>query len=59
MESDKFFEVLGLTKVFKFKGKKYKWICTWWQFVFIMLGSVVAFYAFILNFFLLDIIING
>lgn len=59
MNSKEFFESLGLTKSFKFKGKRYKWVCTWWQFILIMLGSVAGFYAFVLSFFVLDMIING
>lgn len=59
MNSKEFFESLGLTKSFKIKGKKYKWTCTYWQFILIMLGSVAGFYVFVLSFFVLDMIING
>ena len=59
MNSKEFFESLGLTKSFKIKGKKYKWTCTYWQFILIMLGSVAGLYVFILSFFILDVFING
>lgn len=59
MISKEFFEALGLVKTFKIKGKKYKWTCTYWQFILIMLGSVAGFYVFVLSFFALDMIING
>ena len=46
MKSKEFFEALGLVKTFKFRGKRYKWTCTWWQFILIMLGIVAGLYLF-------------
>lgn len=31
MRRKQLFKVLGLTKVFRYKNKKYRWTCTWWQ----------------------------
>lgn len=58
MKSKEFFEALGLVKTFKFRGKRYKWTCTLWQFILIMLGIVAGLYLFMLSFFMLDMFIN-
>ena len=59
MTSKEFFEALGLVKTFKFRGKKYKWTCTWWQFILILVGMIVIVYLWMLSFFIFDAIING
>ena len=47
------------TKVFRFRGKKYKWTCTWWQAIILLIIAVCGCYAFMMSFFILDLIING
>lgn len=54
-----FFRDMGLTKVFTFRGKRYRWTCTLWQAILLLAFSVVALYGFIMSFFILDVIING
>lgn len=47
------------TKVFKFRGKKYRWTCTRWEFVLFMILGCVGLYFFALSFYILDMLING
>ena len=54
-----FFRDMGLTKVFTFRGKRYRWTCTIWQAVILSALSIVAFYGFIMFFFILECAING
>ena len=55
----KFLKGLGLTKTFMFRGKKYKWTCKWWQLILTMFGVIGMLYVFVINMFMLEVIING
>lgn len=41
-------------KVFKFRGKKYKWTMQVWQFLLIMLITVVCLYGLVLSMFYIE-----
>lgn len=59
MNTKEFFRDMGLTKVFTFKGKKYRWTCTVWEALILLAFSIVGCYGIIMLFFILDSVING